>query len=46
MNEKHNKLRDILIDYKCSEHGDAIIDEICNLFDYPTTTKKGVDLIV
>ena len=36
-NEKHDKLRKILIDYGCEEFGDCIIDEICELFDYPKT---------
>ena len=34
---KHSKLRSILIDYECKECGDSIIDEICELFNYPTT---------
>ena len=35
--ETHNKLRNILIKYECEEFGDAIIDEICELFNYPKT---------
>jgi len=35
--EKHNKLREILINYECKEFGDCIVDEICNLFKYPNT---------
>jgi hypothetical protein len=35
--EKHEQLRSILIEYGCEEFGDFIIDEICVLFDYPTT---------
>ena len=34
---KHNKLREILISYNCEEFGDCIIDEICDLFNYPNT---------
>lgn len=34
---KHNKLRVILQSYGCEEFGDCIIDDICNLFDYPNT---------
>ena len=34
---KHNKLRDILIEYNNPEYGDCIIDDICKLFNYPTT---------
>ena len=38
LKEKHEKLRSILIDYGCEEHGDCIIDEICELFgEQPTT---------
>lgn len=33
----HNELRNILIKYECEEFGDAIIDEICELFNYPKT---------
>lgn len=35
--EIHDKLRDILIDYGNAEYGDCIIDEICELFNFPTT---------
>lgn len=34
---KHEKLRNILISYGCEEYGDCIIDEICDLFNYPNT---------
>jgi hypothetical protein len=34
---KHDKLRKILTDYGCEEYGDAIIDEICDLFNYKRT---------
>ena len=34
---KHEKLRKILIESGSKEHGDLILDEICNLFNYPTT---------
>jgi len=34
---KHNKLRSILIEYGCEEYGDSIIDDICELFNYPKT---------
>ena len=37
--DKHEELRKILIDYNNKEFGDAIIDEISLLFDYPTTTE-------
>lgn len=33
----HEKLRQILIEYGSEEYGDAIIDEIFMLFNYPTT---------
>lgn len=35
--EKHEKLREILIKYGSEEYGDCIVDEISWLFDYPTT---------
>tara|TARA_R100000700_G_scaffold38736_1_gene50417 strand:- start:418 stop:618 length:201 start_codon:yes stop_codon:yes gene_type:complete len=35
--QQHNKLRKILIKYNNPEFGDCIIDEICELFIYPTT---------
>ena len=38
LKEKHEKLRNILIDYECEEHGDCIIDDICILFDEEPTT--------
>lgn len=36
--EVHNKIREILISYGNPEYGDCIVDEICFLFGYPTTT--------
>lgn len=42
-NKKHDTLRKILIDAKCPEYGDVIIDEICKLFDYPDTCKVVED---
>jgi len=36
---KHNKLKNILIKYECEEFGDCILDDICILFDYPTTNE-------
>lgn len=35
--DKHEKLRKILIDSGASEYGDCIIDEICELFNYADT---------
>jgi hypothetical protein len=35
--DKHELLRDILIEYNNPEYGDCIIDDICRLFKYPTT---------
>lgn len=35
--DTHEKLRGILEEYGNPEHGDCIIDEICQLFNYPTT---------
>ena len=35
--KKHEELREILIKYGNEEYGDAIIDEICGLFNYPRT---------
>lgn len=38
LKEKHEKLRNILIEYDAPEHGDCIIDEISELFgEQPTT---------
>jgi len=34
---KHNRLREILVEYGCKEFGDCIIDDICLLFNYPDT---------
>lgn len=34
----HNKLREIIRSYNNPEFGDCIVDEICFLFGYPTTT--------
>ena len=39
LKEKHENLRNILIEYNCEEFGDCIIDDISILFDTePTTT--------
>jgi len=35
--QTHNNLREVLIEYGSEEFGDCIIDEICNLFNYPDT---------
>ena len=47
--KKHEQLRKILIEYKCVEFGDCIIDDICEVFNYPTTNiyydKEGNKLI-
>ena len=34
---KHENLRKILIEYGSQEFGDCIVDDICNLFNYPNT---------
>lgn len=36
---KHDKLRTILISYGSEEHGDCIIDEICQITGIPDTTE-------
>lgn len=33
----HNRIRSILIDYGNQEFGDCIIDEICKIFNFPST---------
>ena len=38
--EKHEQLREILMKYECKEFGDCIIDEICELFNYPRTNES------
>lgn len=38
LKEKHEKLRTILINYGCEEHGNYIIDEISELFGEKPTT--------
>lgn len=38
--EKHDQLRNILIEFGNPEYGDAIIDKICTLFGYPTTPEE------
>jgi len=44
--DKHQKLREILIDYGSEEFGDAIVDEICELFGYPKTRcDKGTTIV-
>jgi hypothetical protein len=35
--EIHEKLREVLISYNCEEYGDCIIDEICDLLNFPNT---------
>ena len=35
--DTHEKIRSILIDYGSEEYGDCIVDEICQLFNFPTT---------
>jgi hypothetical protein len=35
---KHEKIRNILIDYNCEEYGDCIIDEICEVTGIKPTT--------
>lgn len=35
--QRHINIREILIKNGCEEYGDAIIDEICDLFHYPNT---------
>lgn len=35
--QKHEQLRKILIDAENVEYGDFVIDDICELFGYPTT---------
>ena len=37
MNKKHDELREILQRSGAKEYGDILIDEICELFDYPKT---------
>jgi len=37
---RHNDLREILMKYNCPEYGDCIVDEICNLFDFPMTNEE------
>tara|TARA_R100000734_G_C3304151_1_gene94647 strand:+ start:497 stop:643 length:147 start_codon:yes stop_codon:yes gene_type:complete len=34
---KHENLRNILIKSGSKEYGDVILDEICDLFEYPPT---------
>ena len=38
---RHNDLREILMKYNCPEYGDCIVDEICNLFDFPMTNEES-----
>ena len=38
LQKKHEKLRNILIDFGCEEFGDSIIDEISHLFGVEPTT--------
>ena len=37
--EKHDKLKEILIDFNSPEFGDCIVDDICSLFNFPDTTE-------
>tara|TARA_R100000329_G_scaffold99063_1_gene81826 strand:- start:134 stop:358 length:225 start_codon:yes stop_codon:yes gene_type:complete len=37
LKNKHENLRNILIKSGSKEYGDVILDEICNLFEYPPT---------
>ena len=37
--DKHNKLIEILVKYGNKEFGENIIDEISELFNYPTTNE-------
>jgi hypothetical protein len=39
---KHDKLRQILIDYGNPEYGDAIVDDICELFGYQLTPEEDL----
>ena len=34
----HEAIRSVLIDYKCKEYGDCIIDQICEVLGIPPTT--------
>jgi hypothetical protein len=43
LEDRHEKLRSILIDYGNKEFGDSIVDDICELFDYPTTLEHCQD---
>ena len=36
----HDKLRNILQEYNSPEWGDCIIDEICELFNFPLTPEE------
>lgn len=38
LKEKHEKIRQVLIDYGNEEYGDCIIDEICEVVGIPPTT--------
>ena len=42
---KHEELRNILIESGSPEFGDAVIDQICTLFGYPTTTGKTTQFL-
>jgi hypothetical protein len=43
LKEKHEEIRSILIDHGNEEHGDCIIDEICEAIGIPPTTIYYVD---
>lgn len=36
--EKHEEIRRALVDNGSQEFGDFIVDDICKVFNYPTTT--------
>ena len=40
VDKTHQYLREILIKYNSPEYGDCIVDEICNLFDFPMTNEE------
>ena len=37
IDQTHIKIRETLIKYGSQEYGDIIIDEICEIFNYPKT---------
>ena len=40
VDKTHQHLREILIKYNSPEYGDCIVDEICNLFNFPMTDEE------